>query len=214
MTTEITAKIDTGNLVNTLGALFNDKYPKAVTVALNKAAFLLRQRWIDTIVQTISRPVAFTKAAPVYERATPDSLQSRTYLRPAQADYLGHMIEGIPRLTGDKSTTKSGSLIPVSALLTAEGNFPKGPLRWLAGLDAEAPRTSHGGGIFIGSIRGKGKAVWERGTATEGRGHLHLLAVFAGSVAYKQRLPLIGVSETFAAEQYDSILSDAMRTIL
>lgn len=164
-----------------------------VSRGLNDAAFGLRGMWLDDINTLVDDPTAFTKKVFV-KKARPDNLVSKTFIPPLQSEYLNKITEGGVRRPGDYATLSNSVLSPVKARLNKAGNFATGPKRWLATLNTRIK----GGGAFVGSPTGASGqgAVYQRLK----KGKLKLLAVFADSVEYEQRLDLERTTETFISE--------------
>lgn len=160
---------------------------KGLSRGLNDAAFGLRRFWIADIKTFLDNPVAFTKKVFV-KKSTPSNLVALTFLPPIQAQYLQNVVEGGVREVGDYASLSSSLLVPVNARVTAAGNFPQGPVRWLARLEERLR------GAFVGAPGDSGRsAVYQRLRS----GRLKLLAVFRQTVEYEKTLPLEATTATY-----------------
>ncbi len=130
--------------------------PFATAKALTSLAKLGQRAAQDEMQKVFGHLVGFTKQGIAIEAARKDTLQSRVFIRPLQAQYLGLEIAGGTRTPGNNTRIASRALtLPgVGARLGKAGSLPRGYVAKLAAM-AEA-KTGLRKGTTVVKFSGSG----------------------------------------------------------
>ncbi len=177
---------------------------RAASDALTTTAFNARTELIDTAKREFDRPNKFTLGGFLVKKASfkKRPIESEVLIKDQQAQYLVFQVFGGVRRAGDYAATKQGVLLGVNQKLNKFGNFPQGPIRYLA------IKTKFD--FIIGPSEGRQRlppGVYKR----RGRGknrRLIFQAAFRDAARYKpDTLPFFEVIDKTFNKDFDNLFS-------
>jgi hypothetical protein len=174
-------EFDTKEVERALKNLGEKQGPRAVADTITALAFKARKDTLADMDSLLKNPVAFTKSPKgllVKMASYKDpKIEAEVFFAPAQAQYLGRLQDGGGRSEGDRGVTDAGVLVPTrGSPLSKAGNFPQGPLRWLAKIGGQEDRYK------IGRRGQPTQAIWDRGPRGK---DFKLVGVFRRRVKYE-----------------------------
>jgi hypothetical protein len=187
----------------------------AASRALNATAKAVQKAEEEEVGRVFDRPVPFTRRAFAVAYSTKQNLTAAVSIKPAQARYLAHQIEGgrrqrkrfEERLAGD-TKADTGYFVPGKGVrLTAAGNLSRAQIMAIV-----TKLRARGQDVFAGTVRGT-FGVWQRQRRTRA---LKALLVQIPAPSYRKRFDFYGVGrrviEREWSRQFDIALAQALAT--
>ncbi len=190
--------------------------PFAIARALTTLAKLGQRGAQDEMQKVFAHMVGFTRQGIGIEAARKDTLQSRVFVKPLQAQYLGLEIAGGTRTPSNNTRIVSRALtLPgVGARLSAAGNLPRGYVSKLAEM-AEAGKGPRKGTTvvkFTGSgPNGKGPGGFFLRLPND---HIQRLISFEASAEYKPKFAFEQTVRTVVAANVQGVVGAALTAAL
>ena len=176
---------------------------RAASDALTTTAFNARTELIDTAEREFDKPTKFTLGGFLVKKSSfkKRPIESEVLIKDQQTKYLTFQVFGGVRRAGDYAATKQGVLLGVRQKLNKFGNFPLGPIRYLA------RKTQFD--FIIGPSEGRQRlppGVYKRGRGKSRK--LIFQAAFRDSATYKpNKLPFFEVVDKTFNKDFDSLFS-------
>lgn len=222
-----------GELVAGLDEIGQRSFTRAAADSLTGIAFMIQRDEKGHVQSFEGGPVSFTSRAFLVEKASfkKDPIESAVAIQSRQSEYLSNLILGGARERGEIGVTGGGALIPETRSkgaprLTAQGNLPEGPRRWLA-----KAGNQRGGAVkyitnedgrkvldqrnteFVGKPKGFANAPFGvyRRLGDLGKQSLSLIAVFTDKAKYEEKtFDFFGIAD----ERFQSDFEDLFKTTL
>jgi hypothetical protein len=202
--TEPRIQVDLTEVRKALENLGEKAGPRAVADTLTQVAFQARTAVLTALPFYISKPIPFTqsnKAVPVNKASYKAAqIEAEVFFAERQSEYLGLAVFGGGRGPEDQAYTKAGVLVPTaSTKLDRFGNFPGGPLKWLADVGDDEERYQIG-------IRGRPTyAIWDRGKSGN---DFTLIAVFKRAVKYEEQFPFFDLVDNIVQRNIEEVFAE------
>ena len=188
--------------------------PFAISQALNKTAFDMRQAMNGATRQYFKNPVPFTQRAFLVNRSNKRNLTAEVYAERRRARYLRTLITGGDRgqkpvelryLAKAEATMPRGSvLVPAAINLTAAGNVSLATLKRIEKQIASKGRNS----VFLGRPDGAGRppGVYQR-TA---KGKLRPLMIAVPRARYGKMFPMAEIGQKVIDRRFGDYLRSSL----
>ena len=188
--------------------------PFAISQALNRTAFDMREAMNGATRQYFKNPVQFTQRAFLVTRSNKRSLEATVYAERRRARYLRTLISGGDRgqkpverryLAKAEATMPKGSvLVPAAVNLTAAGNVSLATLKRIEGQIATKGKNS----VFLGRPDGAGRppGVYQR-TA---RGKLRPLFIAVPRARYGRMFPMAEIGQKVIDRRFGDYLRSSL----
>jgi hypothetical protein len=188
--------------------------PFAISQALNRTAFDMRDAMNGATRQYFKNPVPFTQRAFLVNRSSKRNLEAEVYAERRRARYLRTLISGGDRgqkpvelryLAKAEATMPKGSrLVPATVNLTAAGNVSLATLKRIEGQIATKGKNS----VFLGRPDGAGRppGVYQR-TA---KGKLRPLFIAVPRARYEKIFPMAEIGQKVIDRRFGDYLRSSL----
>jgi len=188
--------------------------PFAISQALNKTAFDMRQAMNGATRQYFKDPVPFTQRAFLVNRSSKRDLTAEVYAERRRARYLRTLISGGDRgqkpvelrylAKAEASMPKGSVLVPAAIKLTAAGNVSLAALKRIETQIATKGRNS----VFLGRPEGAGRppGVYQRAA----RGKLKPLFIAVPRARYSKMFPMEQIGQTVIDRRFGDYLRSSL----
>jgi hypothetical protein len=188
--------------------------PFAISQALNRTAFDMRDAMNGATRQYFKNPVPFTQRAFLVNRSSKRNLEAEVYAERRRARYLRTLISGGDRgqkpvelryLAKAEATMPKGSrLVPATVNLTAAGNVSLATLKRIEGQIATKGKNS----VFLGRPDGASRppGVYQR-TA---KGKLRPLFIAVPRARYEKIFPMAEIGQKVIDRRFGDYLRSSL----
>ena len=208
----INVTADVRRATKALDEVARKQLPFATAKALTELAKLGQGAARDEMQKVFGHLVGFTRQGVGVEAARKASLQSRVFIKPLQAQYLGLEVQGGTRTPGNNTRIVSRALtLPgVGARLGKAGSLPRGYVARLAAMAAEnrGPRKGMTVAKFTGSgPNGRGPGGFFLRLPNH---HIQRLISFEASAEYKAKFAFEPAVLAVVAANFGGVFAKAL----
>lgn len=215
-------RIDIRNMAELQGMLRNltdTQIPKAMAVALNRAAWDVRQEQIAEVPRTFDAPTPFIAKGIFYQKATSTRQYSVAGWEARRDSTITPHVEG-----GARALKKSESALRARGIMAGglwmvpgpaapkdrHGNLTRGFIKQLFDAIPDLARSGRSGTWFVGGKRlGASPGIWRKKGGT-----IEPLLFFVREPKYRKSYDFYGIVERKAREVLPGHLSDSIRKAL
>jgi hypothetical protein len=188
--------------------------PFAISQALNRTAFDMRDAMNGATRQYFKNPVPFTQRAFLVNRSSKRNLEAEVYAERRRARYLRTLISGGDRgqkpvelrylAKAEATMPKDSRLVPATVNLTAAGNVSLATLKRIEGQIATKGKNS----VFLGRPDGAGRppGVYQR-TA---KGKLRPLFIAVPRARYEKIFPMAEIGQKVIDRRFGDYLRSSL----
>ena len=187
----IDIQIDTKKLERSLSKLERKQIPFAVSGAINKTLFGLKQEQAKQVARELDRPIPFTTKGFLFQKAGKRNLVGYLYIPENRYKYMKYQIKGGTRLPNSRSIPIGTSNLKRNKY----GNLPRKKITTLL----SKPDTFSGEINGVAGIWQRPKRGRQRGgkVGRQGNGGLKLLIAWESSATYTKRFDYYGIGKRY-----------------